>query len=499
MFLTDKFLRYGRPMAAAAPLMLGLMGLATPAHACTGSANDPVHCINNGQAINGIGDFITNNLQGVPGSTTVPGDAVQGDPADSFLDGLFGLALDPDENGLRRVEDPGSEILFGRGIELDNGLRIGGPVSFGDDRGAYSDTDLSVFLSGDFGTVTMGDNDGGRDWALRGRDGNVLDDVEVDIKFNYVGVADNGLRYGFDINLTEDGDGASGSTGDRGLTYDRGFQVGNFVSTDFDGVDVGINNENYVRPTITLDNGIRISANLQIEGESSTDGGVNEPAVVIRGSFGTLVLDDDVVGPKTVDLGAPRTEPDEFVFRPQVTLDNGLTIAVDPTRGVGSAGNYSTSANDDAKRITYFTPRFAGFQLGVDYSGQTTSESTDSGLGNTFDIRNSYVSTFGGFDASLSERWDGLGASLNYAVGSASLANYGGIEGANVERFNYIPIEGEGLGSKIGLDVRYNLDGGGGVSFGEIPTSGASTTRQPATIPSPPVTGDQIGESAFNN
>ena len=66
------FLKYGKPMAAAAPLLLALNFLPVPAHACTGNDNDPPHCINNnGQPIQNFGSFIIQNLIIVPGSTTV--------------------------------------------------------------------------------------------------------------------------------------------------------------------------------------------------------------------------------------------------------------------------------------------------------------------------------------------------------------------------------------------------------------------------------------------
>jgi hypothetical protein len=69
------FLKYGKPMVAVAPLLLALGGLPTAAHACTGSANDPAHCINNeGQAIDGFGTFYDVNLVGIPGFSNVPGD-----------------------------------------------------------------------------------------------------------------------------------------------------------------------------------------------------------------------------------------------------------------------------------------------------------------------------------------------------------------------------------------------------------------------------------------
>ena len=39
------------------------MPASNPAHACTGSGNDPTLCINNNQAINGFSSFYFNNLQ----------------------------------------------------------------------------------------------------------------------------------------------------------------------------------------------------------------------------------------------------------------------------------------------------------------------------------------------------------------------------------------------------------------------------------------------------
>lgn len=69
------FLKYGSPLVAAAPLLVGLNALPTPAYACNGFPDDPPHCANNnGQVITGFENFRTDNLQGIPGSTTVPGD-----------------------------------------------------------------------------------------------------------------------------------------------------------------------------------------------------------------------------------------------------------------------------------------------------------------------------------------------------------------------------------------------------------------------------------------
>ena len=95
------FLKHGRPMAAAAPLLLALSALPSTAHACTGSANDPIFCSQvNGQFVTGVGAFIDNNLSGVPGSSPIPGSTAPLD--DDFDSGDF-LSPNDDDNDLDSV------------------------------------------------------------------------------------------------------------------------------------------------------------------------------------------------------------------------------------------------------------------------------------------------------------------------------------------------------------------------------------------------------------
>lgn len=54
--------------ATVAAFMLTVIAAMPAALACTGSANDPIHCINNNQAITGFSDFFTSNLRSVPGN-----------------------------------------------------------------------------------------------------------------------------------------------------------------------------------------------------------------------------------------------------------------------------------------------------------------------------------------------------------------------------------------------------------------------------------------------
>jgi outer membrane protein OmpU len=56
--------------------------------------------------------------------------------------------------------ETGNGVSFGASIDLDDATENGGI-------GATSDYDFAVFVSGDWGTVTLGDTDGAFDWAMQ--------------------------------------------------------------------------------------------------------------------------------------------------------------------------------------------------------------------------------------------------------------------------------------------------------------------------------------------
>ena len=78
-------------------------------------------------------------------------------------------------------------------------------------------------------------------------------------------------------------------------------------------------------------------------------------------------------------------------------------------RGTLGATYLEVARNNDAKRITYFTPRFAGFQLGVSYAhdgvqdnfGPTNIAGGSGTLGHIFDIGANYVQSFGDINVAI--------------------------------------------------------------------------------------------------
>ena len=181
---------------------------------------------------------------------------------------------------------------------------------------------------------------------------------------------------------------------------------------DFDGVDVSTNAEIFFLPSITLDNGIKIGANVQLEGEQSGDQ-IDESFVFIDGSFGRVLIGSENSAGYLMHYGAPNAAIISL-NSPSTGDYIAWSGAVDSVfRGTLGTTYLEVGRNNDAKRITYFTPRFAGFQLGVSYAhdanqdnfGPTDIAAGSGNLGNIFDIGANYVQSFGDFNVAISGRW----------------------------------------------------------------------------------------------
>jgi len=180
-------------------------------------------------------------------------------------------------------------------------------------------------------------------------------------------------------------------------------------SGDFDGVDVYSDTEIHFVPSITLDNGIQFGANIQLEGNTSGDQ-IDESYMFIKGSFGEILLGSEnsagykmsYTGPNPGILGI-----NSGTFSAWIPFSEGGDDLFRATLGTTAL---EVSGNNDSQRITYFTPRFSGLQVGVSYArdGQQDSSGavdTDGALHDIFDIGANYVQSFGDANVALSGRW----------------------------------------------------------------------------------------------
>jgi outer membrane protein OmpU len=212
------------------------------------------------------------------------------------------------------------DVTFTMSGTADNGLTFGAAVDLDEsncdtnETGAdtctpgafdpFDDGGTSIFISGDFGTLTMGDTDGALDWALQevniGSPGSIDDSETTHAGYNGNSGLDGTydgqvLRYDYsfdsfgiavsaeqdDEDVTTDGDPVWGI----GASYDGMFAGGSFgigvgyqTVDDKDSLDATVGGEDRfgISASVSLDNGLSAAVNYsQIDGtgaDSAVDG-----------------------------------------------------------------------------------------------------------------------------------------------------------------------------------------------------------------------------------
>jgi outer membrane protein OmpU len=188
------------------------------------------------------------------------------------------------------------------------------------------------------------------------------------------------------------------------------------VSGDFNGIDSKQDAEIWFLPSITLDNGIKFGVNIQLEGNTKGDQ-IDESFLFVKGAFGEVILGSENSAGHKMHYAAPdvtflNVNSGSFTFFvPFSGSVNGVNVGDDLFLGTLQTTYLENERNNDAQRFTYFTPRFAGFQLGVSYARDGLQDTNvqideDSGqIANIFDLGASYVQSFGDFDVAVSGRY----------------------------------------------------------------------------------------------
>ncbi|MCF8466326.1 MAG: porin [Sneathiella sp.] len=161
----------------------------------------------------------------------------------------------------------------------------------------------------------------------------------------------------------------------------------------------------------TLDNGLKFGVNVQLEAYTATDQ-VDETYIYVDGSFGRVLLGSEDSAGYLMHYTSPSPVP----------MYSADSANIYPT-GQGNTTRPNMFADRD--KITYFTPRFAGFQLGASYVPDGNSETGTgatqyqapafkAGLDRGWSAAANYVNKFGGVDVAGSaayQRADVFGAS----------------------------------------------------------------------------------------
>ena len=204
-----------------------------------------------------------------------------------------------------------------------------------------------------------------------------------------------------------------------------GYYQSAFVLIDEDVADTRTDSikqegEIYFLGETTLDNGVTVGVNVQLEAYTTASASgpgdqIDEHFVYFEGGFGRVQLGAADSAAYLMHYSAPTAIAGHGVDSPN------FFHASQPGTNV-LASNYTfLNTTGDANKLTYFTPRFSGFQLGLSYTpslagGTGGSSNSNGNLPNNnggvdpadpsrqekiVEIGANYVNSFGGVDVAI--------------------------------------------------------------------------------------------------
>ena len=214
---------------------------------------------------------------------------------------------------------------------------------------------------------------------------------------------------GFDVNVSgymhggfflQDIDAAPGTTQDYG-------------STD---IKIGAT-EIHFTATGQLDNGIEVGGRVELEGTTQGDQ-IDETYIWAEGGFGRMVIGAENGPSYLMHYSAPWIAGVNGVDSP-----NYRYSVVSPT----ARTNTQTLLSSDANKITYFTPRFSGFQFGIGYTpdnsdrngeqngwGSAYDRESGTGIENIVAVAGNFSRDFGGVSVGASAGWESGSSNVKY-------------------------------------------------------------------------------------
>ena len=175
----------------------------------------------------------------------------------------------------------------------------------------------------------------------------------------------------------------------------------------------------------TLDNGLVAGASLVIElgddeGVSSNQGDeatFQEAFAYLEGGFGRVEIGGTDGAAFKMHYTSPWFVPGNGVDSPNIFNSNGISSTA------ASPSTYALST-EDAPKISYFTPRLSGFQLGASYTPDTGAHDpisngfgvspTGSSIEEVFEVAANYAGEIGSVE---------LGVDVFYVTGEAATAS----------------------------------------------------------------------------
>jgi hypothetical protein len=215
------------------------------------------------------------------------------------------------------------------------------------------------------------------------------------------------------------------------------------------------NNEVHFKMRGELDNGLVIGGAIELEAESTGDQ-IDQHYVTLSGGFGQLRLGSINSGRYSMIIGSPNVGlgPNSGSQGQYMTMTDN---------GGGTATSTYSDISGDSQKITYFTPRFSGFQLAASWSPTTgTTAGEDNNLASDL--------------TEYQDAWD-FGVSYKGDINDASISAMLGVGGAHAPSVAKAAGFDNWLTWNAGVKVGYaGFTVGGGVTVNEEGQSNAAGT-----------------------
>jgi len=133
----------------------------------------------------------------------------------------------------------------------------------------------------------------------------------------------------------------------------------NTAQPNSDVFDQFSDNEFFIGFSQTLDNGLKIGGEIQVEGHQAAGEPIDEQYLYVSGSFGRLEMGTDNGAGYRMHYGVKSNG---------IGIDEGDVASwVAGAQGALRTTSATTGIDNDQNKITYFSPRINGFQLGATY------------------------------------------------------------------------------------------------------------------------------------
>ncbi|WP_028465164.1 porin [Nisaea denitrificans] len=149
------------------------------------------------------------------------------------------------------------------------------------------------------------------------------------------------------------------------------------TTQDLSGFDVKSDTEIHFEGFTTLDNGLEVGINVQLEGNTNNSDQIDESYLTVRGNFGQIDIGDENsalykthVAPKEYGMGINSGDTVDWELNGNTSISNSGYFRAP----FGGTFIEPGRANDSTK-LTYYTPRVEGFRVGLSYAPDSAQDS----------------------------------------------------------------------------------------------------------------------------